>query len=346
MAASPHSVKNRIPNVYTCSPQNMDASPSMDALGVKALHPTLRTRTARAPLVPFLGRSASRIWERHCSGRRMCSTSTTLSATSKTPVFTRLRSQFASFPAVEDKAKGGGGEYFPSGSKAERRISFFAQSLTAELPVSIPVSRSRFPYSTPIDPPTISVVIHANSSPLGGTEGTKHMLMSHTHGAPPSPPTPPPLPIPAPTVHFARPPFPASPIPSTPSCPIVLPPIFPYLHISPSSFPSSPSQVSLHLPCSRAGYRKYTRRMHTPRTHRRAPQEAEQLTCALAEEDLVPTLELDVHTSVVNAFLWGEKGNDSSMAEINYNYTDSETETDTPVVSSAVFDPGRCNISE
>ncbi|KAJ7929598.1 hypothetical protein B0H13DRAFT_2228497 [Mycena leptocephala] len=27
--------------------------------------------------------------------------------------------------------------------------------------------------STPIDPPTISVVIHANSSPLGGTEGTK-----------------------------------------------------------------------------------------------------------------------------------------------------------------------------
>ncbi|KAJ7347824.1 P-loop containing nucleoside triphosphate hydrolase protein [Mycena albidolilacea] len=27
--------------------------------------------------------------------------------------------------------------------------------------------------STPIDPPTISVVVHANSSPLGGTEGTK-----------------------------------------------------------------------------------------------------------------------------------------------------------------------------
>ncbi|KAF7368711.1 GTP-binding protein [Mycena venus] len=27
--------------------------------------------------------------------------------------------------------------------------------------------------STPIDPPTISIVVHANSSPLGGTEGTK-----------------------------------------------------------------------------------------------------------------------------------------------------------------------------
>jgi hypothetical protein len=62
------------------------------------------------------------------------------------PGFTRLHSQFASFPAVKDKAKGGGGEYFPSGSMAERRISFFAQSLTAELPMSIPMSCSRFPY--------------------------------------------------------------------------------------------------------------------------------------------------------------------------------------------------------
>ncbi|KAJ7824055.1 hypothetical protein B0H14DRAFT_2597442 [Mycena olivaceomarginata] len=47
-----------------------------------------------------------------------------------------------------------------------------------------------------------------------------------------------------------------------------------------------------------------------------APQEAQQLTCALTEEcpthlveeDLVPVLELDMHTGVVNAFLWGEKG--------------------------------------
>ncbi|KAJ7326188.1 1,3-beta-glucan synthase [Mycena albidolilacea] len=43
------------------------------------------------------------------------------------------------FIAAEDKTKGGGGEYFPSGSEAERRISFFAQSLTTELPASIPV---------------------------------------------------------------------------------------------------------------------------------------------------------------------------------------------------------------
>ncbi|KAJ7846048.1 1,3-beta-glucan synthase [Mycena olivaceomarginata] len=43
------------------------------------------------------------------------------------------------FIAAEDKAKGGGGEYFPGGSEAERRISFFAQSLTTELPASIPV---------------------------------------------------------------------------------------------------------------------------------------------------------------------------------------------------------------
>ncbi|KAJ7348077.1 hypothetical protein DFH08DRAFT_960432 [Mycena albidolilacea] len=106
------------------------------------------------------------------------------------PGFTRLRSQFASFPAVEDKAKGGGGKYFPSGSKAKRKILFFAQSLTVELPASI--------LSTPIDPPMITVVIHANSSLLGGTEGTKHMLMSHMHGAPPSPPTPLPSPSPPP----------------------------------------------------------------------------------------------------------------------------------------------------
>ncbi|KAJ7874916.1 hypothetical protein B0H14DRAFT_3437367, partial [Mycena olivaceomarginata] len=246
--------------------------------------------------------------------------------------FTRLRSQFASFPAVEDKAKGGGGEYFPSGSKAERRISFFAQSLTTELPASIPVSRSRFPYVPfPPLPSILSPLMLPDASPPLSTHPPS--LLSYTPTRPRSAARrhqayahepharrtslsshTPPLPIPAPTVHFARPPFPASPVPSTPSCPIVLPPIFPYLHIYPS--PPPPSQVSLHLPCSRAGYRKYTRRMHTPRTHRRAPQEAEQLACALAEEratrlaeeDLVPTLELDVHAGVVNAFLWGEKG--------------------------------------
>ncbi|KAJ7813404.1 hypothetical protein B0H14DRAFT_3750552 [Mycena olivaceomarginata] len=228
-------------------------------------------------------------------------------------VSTRLRSQFASFPAVEDKAKGGGGEYFPSGSKAERRISFFAQSLTTELPASIPVSRSRFPYSTPIDPPTISVVVHANSSPLGGTEGTKHMLMSHTHGAPPSPPTP--LPSPSPPPQSISHALHSLPLPSHPLPPVRLSSL-PYFPTSISIPPLLPVPGLSHLACSRAGYRKYTRRMHTPRTHRRAPQEAEQLACALAEEratrlaeeDLVPTLELDVHAGVVNAFLWGEKG--------------------------------------
>ncbi|KAJ7840952.1 hypothetical protein B0H14DRAFT_3695149 [Mycena olivaceomarginata] len=126
------------------------------------------------------------------------STSTTPSAAPKIPVSLACAPKLASFPAVEDKAKGGGGEYFPSGSKAERRISFFAQSLTVELPAMIPVLHSRFPYSTPIDPPTISVVVHPNSSPLGGMEGTKHMLTSHTHGAPPSPPKPLPFPSPPP----------------------------------------------------------------------------------------------------------------------------------------------------
>ncbi len=31
------------------------------------------------------------------------------------------------------------GEFFPSGSEAERRISFFAQSLTTDLPQPIPI---------------------------------------------------------------------------------------------------------------------------------------------------------------------------------------------------------------
>ncbi|KAJ7300599.1 hypothetical protein DFH08DRAFT_979494 [Mycena albidolilacea] len=118
--------------------------------------------------------------------------------------------------------------------------------------------------------------------------------LQHLAGVPSS--HPPPLPIPAPTVHFARPPFPASPVPSTPSCLIVLPPIFPYLHISPSSFPSSPSQLSLHLPCSQAG--KLSSSL--------VPSQR-SATC-LVEEDLVPTLELNMHAGVVNAFLLGEKG--------------------------------------
>jgi 1,3-beta-glucan synthase len=39
------------------------------------------------------------------------------------------------------------GEFFPRGSEAERRISFFAQSLTTEIPQSTPVDacqRSQF----------------------------------------------------------------------------------------------------------------------------------------------------------------------------------------------------------
>lgn len=35
--------------------------------------------------------------------------------------------------------KGFKGEFFPTGSEAERRISFFAQSLTIDLPEPIPV---------------------------------------------------------------------------------------------------------------------------------------------------------------------------------------------------------------
>jgi 1,3-beta-glucan synthase len=35
--------------------------------------------------------------------------------------------------------KGFKGEFFPKGSEAERRISFFAQSLTTAIPESIPV---------------------------------------------------------------------------------------------------------------------------------------------------------------------------------------------------------------
>ncbi|KAJ7845445.1 hypothetical protein B0H14DRAFT_3868096 [Mycena olivaceomarginata] len=199
-----------------------------------------------------------------------------------------------SFPAVEDKAKGGGGEYFPSGSKAERRISFFAQSLTTELPASIPVSRSRFPYSTPIDPPTISVVVHANSSPLGGTEGTKHMLMSHTHGAPPSPPTP--LPSPSPPPQSISHALHSLPLPSHPLPPVRL-----------SSLPYFPTSISIPPLLPVPGLSS---------SSLQPSREAEQLACALAEEratrlaeeDLVPTLELDVHAGVVNAFLWGEKG--------------------------------------
>ncbi|KAJ7348078.1 hypothetical protein DFH08DRAFT_960433 [Mycena albidolilacea] len=34
----------------------------------------------------------------------------------------------------------------------------------------------------------------------------------------------------------------------------------------------------------------------------------EERATRFVEEDLVPTLELDVHAGVVNAFLWGEKG--------------------------------------
>ena len=41
-------------------------------------------------------------------------------------------------------------EFFPSGSKAERRISFFAQSLTTEIPQPIPVyAMLTFTVSTP-----------------------------------------------------------------------------------------------------------------------------------------------------------------------------------------------------
>ncbi|KAJ7825198.1 hypothetical protein B0H14DRAFT_2596714 [Mycena olivaceomarginata] len=206
------------------------------------------------------------------------------------PGFTRLRSQTGKLP-VEDKAKGGGGEYFPSRSKAERQISFFAQSLTAELPASIP--------STPIDPPTISVVVHPNSSPLGGTEGTKHMLTSHTHSAPPSPPTP--LPSPSPPPQFVSHALYSLPLLSHPLPPVRL-----------SSLPYFPTSISLPPPSPPP---RPTSLFIFPVTEQ-TPQKAEQLTCALAEErpthlaeeELVPALELDVHTGVVNTFLWGEKG--------------------------------------
>ena len=35
--------------------------------------------------------------------------------------------------------KGSNGEFFPPGSEAERRISFFAQSLTTDIPLPLPV---------------------------------------------------------------------------------------------------------------------------------------------------------------------------------------------------------------
>ena len=40
------------------------------------------------------------------------------------------------FIAQDDKSKG---EFFPPGSEAERRISFFAQSLTTNIPPPLPV---------------------------------------------------------------------------------------------------------------------------------------------------------------------------------------------------------------
>ncbi|KAJ7727702.1 hypothetical protein B0H14DRAFT_3618757 [Mycena olivaceomarginata] len=168
--------------------------------------------------------------------------------------------------------------------------------------------------STPIDPPTISVVVHANLSPLGGTEGTKHMLTSHTHGAPPSPPTP--LPSPSSPPQSISRALHSLPLPSHPLPPVRLSslPYFPTSISLPP--PSRPMSLFIFPGTEQRKYRKHTQRMHTPRTHRRALQEAEQLACALteecatrlAEEDLVPALELDVHAGVVNAFLWGEKG--------------------------------------
>lgn len=40
---------------------------------------------------------------------------------------------------VDQTDKGFKGSFFPSGSEAERRISFFAQSLTTALPEALPV---------------------------------------------------------------------------------------------------------------------------------------------------------------------------------------------------------------
>ena len=40
---------------------------------------------------------------------------------------------------VAQGSSGGSGEFFPPGSEAERRISFFAQSLSTEIPQPIPV---------------------------------------------------------------------------------------------------------------------------------------------------------------------------------------------------------------
>jgi len=40
---------------------------------------------------------------------------------------------------ISQGEKGNKGEFFPAGSEAERRISFFAQSLTTAIPEAIPV---------------------------------------------------------------------------------------------------------------------------------------------------------------------------------------------------------------
>jgi len=41
---------------------------------------------------------------------------------------------------VSQHDKGFKGEFFPAGSEAERRISFFAQSLTTNIPLPLPVA--------------------------------------------------------------------------------------------------------------------------------------------------------------------------------------------------------------
>jgi len=50
------------------------------------------------------------------------------------------------------------GEFFPRGSEAERRISFFAQSLTTEIPQPIPVDA--MPTFTVLTPHYSEKVIH------------------------------------------------------------------------------------------------------------------------------------------------------------------------------------------
>jgi 1,3-beta-glucan synthase len=59
---------------------------------------------------------------------------------------------------ISQSDKGLKGEFFPSGSEAERRISFFAQSLTTEIPQPLPVDAM----------PTFTVLTPHYSEKVGG----------------------------------------------------------------------------------------------------------------------------------------------------------------------------------